>query len=393
MPLKADELARRRAHFWTRTAQYRSEGYDRIAGPSILLDEAGALDGPVLDVGTGMGITARELARRGPDVVSVDTNADDQEVAAFLTGEEGLASRVRFVLADASALPFPDHHFGSAVAFDVLHHLGSGPPVLTELLRVVRPGGLLVLADFTREGFEVVSRVHAAEGRVHAEGPVTVDWTRGFLCALGLTERRVSDGRLHRLSVMQTPDIAQAPAAFAALDRGGLLKALGVFAANWLAHDGCWFLAAEERLGMDTAMELDAASWRRFAAAEAWRIMDAFACPRGGGLESLRRALAYRMYSFINPWHTETSPSGDVLRFFMDACRVQETRRRKGLADFPCRAVGQVEFETFARTVDPRIRTICLHCPPDPDAGGHCGWEFRVVADEPSPHPVTPEHR
>jgi Family of unknown function (DUF6125) len=59
---------------------------------------------------------------------------------------------------------------------------------------------------------------------------------------------------------------ASEPPAFEALDRAGLFKALDVFAKNWLAHDGSWFLAAEERYGIDAAMELDAAAWRRFAA-------------------------------------------------------------------------------------------------------------------------------
>jgi len=166
------------------------------------------------------------------------------------------------------------------------------------------------------------------------------------------------------------------PPAFEALDRAGLLAALDVFAKNWLAHDGSWFLAAEERWGMDAAMELDAAAWRRFAEAEARRIMEAFSIPKDGGLDALARALSLRAYSFVNPSRIERD--GTILRFFMTSCRVQETRRRKGLPDFPCRPVGQVEFETFARTVGERIATRCLHCPPDPDADGHCGWEFSL---------------
>ena len=91
-----------------------------------------------------------------------------------------------------------------------------------------------------------------------------------------------------------------------------------------------------------------------------------------------QRALTRRMYSFINPYRVERAGDGSVLRFTMESCRVQEARRRKGLPDFPCRPVGQVEFETFARTVDERISTTCVSCPPDPDADGHCRWEFRV---------------
>lgn len=56
--------------------------------------------------------------------------------------------------------------------------------------------------------------------------------------------------------------------AFQSMSREELLRALEMFAKNWLAHDGCWFLAAEEQFNMETAVELDARSWKRFAGAE-----------------------------------------------------------------------------------------------------------------------------
>jgi hypothetical protein len=68
-----------------------------------------------------------------------------------------------------------------------------------------------------------------------------------------------------------------------------------MFAKNWLAHDGCWFLAAEERLNMETAIDLDARSWKQFAAAEARRIMSTFNIPANGGLEALEKALGLRL--------------------------------------------------------------------------------------------------
>ncbi|HEX8926209.1 MAG TPA: DUF6125 family protein [Terriglobales bacterium] len=163
------------------------------------------------------------------------------------------------------------------------------------------------------------------------------------------------------------------------MERDDLLKALEMFAKSWLAHDGCWFLAAEEKLGMAAAIELDAASWARFAAHEAHRIMTTFNIPHGGGLASLEQALNLRMYSLINAQHTEWSEDRQKLRMFMDVCRVQETRRRKGLPDFPCKSVGTVEYSTFARTIDSRIETACLHCPPDADKNQYCGWEFSMA--------------
>jgi hypothetical protein len=165
------------------------------------------------------------------------------------------------------------------------------------------------------------------------------------------------------------------------LTRAQLAALVRTSAKNWLAHDGLWFQAVEGTHGLDEAMRLDAEAWRRFSPIEARRIMDLLDMGPGGGLEALARALGWRMYALLNRQHSELS--GGTLRFYMDECRVQEARRRKGLADFPCRDVGLVEYETFAVTVDPRIRTRCIACPPD-DAPRDwvCGWEFTLAGGE-----------
>jgi ubiquinone/menaquinone biosynthesis C-methylase UbiE len=205
LPLTAEQINEQKIHFAKRTVQFAEAGYDRFGAPEFILDQAGELAGPVLDVGTGTGITARALAGRGLEVVGVDRCADDLQVAAALTEDAGVAGRIRYLVADAARLPVPDGHFGSAVAVDFLHHLDAGASVLMEGLRVVRPGGLIILADFTAAGFEMVSRIHAAEGRVHPEGLVTVDWARGFLAAAGAAEVGVSVGHLHRVAVLRAP--------------------------------------------------------------------------------------------------------------------------------------------------------------------------------------------
>ncbi len=163
---------------------------------------------------------------------------------------------------------------------------------------------------------------------------------------------------------------------FQQMSREDLLKALEMFAKNWLAHDGCWFLAAEREHGLEAAIHLDTEAWAQFAAMEARRIMSTFGLPASGGLEALEKALELRMYSLVNSQHSEWRDGR--LRFYMDICRVQEARRRKDLPDFPCKQVGVVEFSTFARTIDPRISTACLHCPPDSPEGRYCGWEFTL---------------
>ncbi|MFC1477485.1 DUF6125 family protein [candidate division KSB1 bacterium] len=161
------------------------------------------------------------------------------------------------------------------------------------------------------------------------------------------------------------------------LPREELITLAEVFAKNWLAHDGCWFLAAEEKYGLDTAIQLDTRSWERFAAVEARRIKEAFNLPENGGLEALDRAFSYRLYSMINRQESEWKDENTLI-FRMLECRVQAARRRKNLPDFPCKPVGTVEFTQFAKTIDERIVTRCIQCPPDDCGDIYCTWEFTL---------------
>ncbi len=161
------------------------------------------------------------------------------------------------------------------------------------------------------------------------------------------------------------------------LPKEELLKLVEVYAKNWLAHDGSWFLAAEETYDMETAIDLDTKSWARFAAVEANRIKKEFDLPEEGGLKALEKAFNYRLYAAINEQKTEWLDE-NTLVFKMLKCRVQAARERKGLPLFPCKSVGIVEFSTFAKTIDPRIKTEVISCPPDPVGEFYCGWKFTI---------------
>ena len=84
------------------------------------------------------------------------------------------------------------------------------------------------------------------------------------------------------------------------LDREELSSLTRAYAFSWLAHDGCWFLAAEDAYGMDRAIDLDRESWRRFGPIEATRIARCRNLPPDGGLDALQEALSLRMYAWIN---------------------------------------------------------------------------------------------
>lgn len=95
----------------------------------------------ILDAGCGTGILAGELAARGSVVAGVDVSA--AMLAAARGNTEGTG--VTLLQADLNALPFSQAVFDAAVCFTVLEFVGAPEVVLSEIWRVLRPGGRLVI--------------------------------------------------------------------------------------------------------------------------------------------------------------------------------------------------------------------------------------------------------
>jgi hypothetical protein len=162
------------------------------------------------------------------------------------------------------------------------------------------------------------------------------------------------------------------------MNKDELLDLLADAAKNWLAHDGLWFQAVEKRFGMEAAIELDAETWKKFTEIEAQRIMKRLHMQPGGGIPALIQALKFRLYAYINKQAIVESSDKHCI-FRMESCRVQDARKRKNLPDFPCKPVGILEYTYFAKTIDPRIVTKCIACPPDSHPEEYyCCWEFRI---------------
>lgn len=149
-------------------------------------------------------------------------------------------------------------------------------------------------------------------------------------------------------------------------------------ALNWLANDGVWFQAVEFSRGMFDAKRCNDSCWAHFSPFEAWSIKRFLALPEKPGLEGLKKALQFRLYSFINK-QSITEETTKSFIFQMNECRVQETRKRKGLDDYPCKSGGMAEFPTFAESIDSRIKTECISCPPDEHPKEwYCSWRFMI---------------
>src|SRR6185503_13988946 len=100
----------------------------------------------LLDVGCGPGSITRGLAERVTpgEVVGVDLSADTLEAARRDAAARGL-DNLRYEEGSVYALPFPDASFDVAYAHQVLQHLRERDAALREILRVLRPGGLLAV--------------------------------------------------------------------------------------------------------------------------------------------------------------------------------------------------------------------------------------------------------
>jgi hypothetical protein len=161
------------------------------------------------------------------------------------------------------------------------------------------------------------------------------------------------------------------------------LQALkGRMAKNWLANDGVWFQTIESSGGMNEAKRCNDSCWAQFSPVEAHLIRRFLDLPANPGLDGLKRALGFRVYEGINV-QSITEETATSFVFQMNHCRVQEARNRKGLEDYPCKSGGLVEYSYFARAIDPRIRTECLGCPPDPHPKEwFCAWRFSLASAE-----------
>jgi ubiquinone/menaquinone biosynthesis C-methylase UbiE len=97
---------------------------------------------PVLEVGIGTGVVAMGLCELGFRIFGVDLSP-----AMLARAKERIGPRV--VLGDARRLPIADSSFDQAYSVWVLHVVGSVPLLLSEVARVLRPGGRYLVVPAT----------------------------------------------------------------------------------------------------------------------------------------------------------------------------------------------------------------------------------------------------
>ncbi|WP_059019558.1 class I SAM-dependent methyltransferase [Mycobacterium sp. M26] len=105
----------------------------------------------VIDVGCGAGRHSFEAYRRGANVIAFDQDAEElANVDTILqamgqAGEAPASAKAQVVVGDALALPYPDGSFDTVIASEILEHIPNDDAAISELIRVLRPGGTLAV--------------------------------------------------------------------------------------------------------------------------------------------------------------------------------------------------------------------------------------------------------
>lgn len=144
------------------------------------LDLAGLRgDERLLDLGCGRGAVLIAAARRlpagravGADLWTADQSGNRPEATLANAAAAGVGDRVEVHTADMTALPFPDGSFDIVTSALAIHNIGSPEGryrAVDEAMRVLRPGGQLLVADFWPMARKYAA--HIGQGTLRGLGP------------------------------------------------------------------------------------------------------------------------------------------------------------------------------------------------------------------------------
>jgi SAM-dependent methyltransferase len=205
----------------------------------------------ILEVGCGSGVLDRWLARYNAQanrIIGVDVNRYLLREAAALATQEGFSDVIAFQEGNAEALPFPDNHVDVALSFTVLEE-GNADRMLTELVRVAKPGGRVAVMVRAIDIPLVVNVPLRPELKSKAQIP------RGFVGAQGCADaslyRRVHQAGLTQVQMWPQLAASNQPATSQAqFAHGAILGALSAEETQeWDAAmaqavaDGTYFIA------------------------------------------------------------------------------------------------------------------------------------------------------
>jgi SAM-dependent methyltransferase len=124
-----------------------------------------AARGRVIDIACGPGVVTAALAPNAASVVAFDATDEMLAKARARCATAGVTN-VEFKSGDAEHLPFADAQFDGAVTRAAVHHFAEPQNAFNEMFRVLRPGGVAVIADCISSENGDESRLHNAIERL-----------------------------------------------------------------------------------------------------------------------------------------------------------------------------------------------------------------------------------
>ena len=126
----------------------------------VAVDLACPERGRVLDVATGTGDLALELARHANSVVGLDFCPEMIKLGRLKAGRRKMAGQIDFILGDALTLPFENNSFDCALNGFVLRNVSDVNLFLSELRRVVKPGGRVVCLELSKPSSGLIGALY-----------------------------------------------------------------------------------------------------------------------------------------------------------------------------------------------------------------------------------------
>jgi len=114
-----------------------------------------------LDVGCGGGFLTEEIARMGFDTTGVDPSERSVRAAADHARESGL--NICYGTGAGESLPFEDRSFGAVFCCDVLEHVHDLPKVISEISRVLKPGGIFCYDTLNRTWTSLLAAIKISQ--------------------------------------------------------------------------------------------------------------------------------------------------------------------------------------------------------------------------------------